>query len=120
MTQTPPKDRSEWSAWGKPRPRIGPIVATVASGAPVLAILLLLWAWWGVRAVRQTLVAETERDARALLESVVLASQYSVATASLVDQLEHEAQAAQAREAIGMVDPRRVTKDNLAALAARA
>lgn len=82
---------------GRGQFRSRPVVATVLPVVALLIAVLLVWAWWGVRTVRQTLVAETDRDARALLESVMMASQYSITTASLVDQLEQQARLSQAR-----------------------
>jgi hypothetical protein len=69
------------------------IVATVALSAIVFVVLFLAWALWGIRTIRRTLVAEAERNAVALMESLSLAAQYSVAAGSLVDQLERETRA---------------------------
>jgi PAS domain S-box-containing protein len=64
-------------------------------------------------------VNEARRDALALLESLAIASQYSVATGVLVDRLETEAQAARVRLAAELVDPERITRSDLAELVLR-
>lgn len=69
----------------------------IAVAGLVLAVLFLLWATVGVRSVRNALVDETERQSLALLHSLILASQYSLATGTLVDQLERETLAERTR-----------------------
>ncbi|HUU44848.1 MAG TPA: ATP-binding protein [Acidobacteriota bacterium] len=88
---------------------MGRIVATVGLSSLVLTVLFGVWTVWGIRAVRRTLVEEVRHDALALLESLVLASQYSVATGALVDQLETEAQAARVLLVAGLIDPDRLS-----------
>ncbi|HEX9751372.1 MAG TPA: ATP-binding protein [candidate division Zixibacteria bacterium] len=72
------------------------VIATVVAVSVIIALSFGLWAIWGIRAARKTLVAEAQRDALALLESLTLAAQYSVATGALVDRLEFEKQLAHA------------------------
>ncbi|MEW5700986.1 MAG: ATP-binding protein [Candidatus Zixiibacteriota bacterium] len=103
----------------RPRFRWGPLVATVLLSSLVLGVVFSLWTLWGIRAVRQALVSETRRDAVALLQSLLLASQYAVATGSLVDQLERESQAADARRIADLIDPARVDTAILAELSGR-
>jgi len=126
MTANTERNRPPPSTWvgtatsrRRDRIRLGPIVTTVALSALLLAIVFSLWTLWGIRAVRRTLVAETERDAVALLQSLLLASQYAVATGSLVDQLERESQAAQARQIAELINPAAVDPATLADLAER-
>lgn len=101
------------------RSRMGRIVVTVGLSSLVLTILFGVWTVWGIRAVRRTLVDEARHNALALVESLVLASQYSVATGALVDQLETEAQAARVRLVAGLIDPRTVDSDDLPGLLER-
>jgi len=79
------------------RRRLRRLVVVIAVAGLVLSILFLLWATVGVRSVRNALVEETERQSLALLQSLILASQYSLATGTLVDQLEQETLAERTR-----------------------
>ncbi len=79
------------------RRRLRRLVVVIAVAGLVLSILFLLWATVGVRSVRNALVEETERLSLALLESLILASQYSLATGTLVNQLEQETLAERTR-----------------------
>ncbi len=96
---------------GGPRPRWRPIAATATAISLVLAILFALWATVGIRAMRRALVRESERQTLALLQSLVLASQYSLATGTLVDQMERNTIADRARPYTDsfedLLDPRR-------------
>ncbi len=82
------------------RSRLRPIVATVVVASLVLALLFFAWATIGIRSVRGALVAETERQSLALLQSLILASQYSLATGTLVEKLERETLAERVRALI--------------------
>ncbi len=86
-----------WMPSERPTRPSGPVIATVSISAIVLIVLFLLYAVWGVRAIRRTLIAETERNAVALLESILLASQYSITASGLTEQLEWENLATRAR-----------------------
>lgn len=101
------------------RPRLGPIVATVSLSALVLAVLFSVWTVWGIRAMRSTLVDEARRNALALVESLILASQFSVATGALVAHLEVDAQATRARFLAALIDPQNPLSSDLATLARR-
>lgn len=79
------------------QPRLRPIIVAVGIIGLVLAVLFVFWARIGVRSVRGALVSETERQSRALLQSLILASQYSLETGALVDRLEREALAERVR-----------------------
>jgi PAS domain S-box-containing protein len=98
--------------------RIRPIVATIGVIGLILALLFLTWATLGVRSMRQALVAETERQSLALLQSLILASQYSLATGTLVERLERETQAERARTLLEQLAPARIDRRALASLAA--
>lgn len=95
MPQTEPDPRP----WPRTL-RVRPIVATVGIISLAVALLFLTWATLGVRSMRRALVAETERQSLALLQSLILASQYSLATGTLIDRLERETQAERARTLI--------------------
>jgi PAS domain S-box-containing protein len=104
-------DAKPSSSSGGPTTRWRPIVATATALSLVLAILFALWATVGIRAMRRALVRESERQTLALLQSLVLASQYSIATGTLVDQMERNTVADRARPFAesyqDLLDPRR-------------
>lgn len=90
------KDRVWAQSDARARPW-GPALLTTIIAASVLIILFVLYALWGVRAIRKTLIAETERNGIALVESILLASDYSVTTAVLSERLAWENLATRAR-----------------------
>ncbi len=98
------------------QPRLRTIVATVGAIGVVLAVLFVFWARIGVQSVRGALVAETERQSRALLQSLILASQYSLETGALVDRLEREALAERVRMLVDQVGGVEPNPQSLAAL----
>lgn len=80
-------------------------------------VIFSIWAIIGVRGVRKALVAETERQSLALLHSLILASEYSITTGSLVDQLEGERLADRVRLLIRGETPASIDEVDLEALA---
>lgn len=95
----------------------GPVVATVGISAAVLAVLFVAYALYGVRAIRQTLIDEARRNGVAMLESTLLAAQYSVTTSSLMEQLDRENLATRARLAAAHVNADSLAHLELASLA---
>jgi two-component system sensor histidine kinase HydH len=98
------------------RHRWGRVGVTVAIGVAVFAVLLVLYALWGVRTIRRTLIAEAERDGIALVESILLASQYSVTASLLTEQLSWENLATRARLAAAHFEGDADDPDSLLAL----
>ena len=95
----------------------GAVIATVGLSAAVLMVLFVVYAFWGVRAIRQTLINEARRDGIAMLESMLLAAQYSVTTSSLMEQLDRENLATRARLAAAHLASGAMNNDNLPELA---
>lgn len=93
--------------------RVGLIIAVVGLA---LSVLFLLWAAFGVRSVREALVEETERHSLALLQSLILASQYSLTSGTLVDQLERETLAERARTVLERYADDRLKESDLDSL----
>ncbi|MEW5874961.1 MAG: ATP-binding protein [Candidatus Zixiibacteriota bacterium] len=102
----PPTDSKErvWAQREAPTRRWGPALVTTGIAASVLVVLFILYAVWGVRAIRGTLIAESERNGIALVESILLASEYSVEAALLTDRLAWENLATRARLTATHVD----------------
>ena len=92
MTNQSPPSRSSAAT-----SRLRRVVVVVAVVGMILSVLFLLWATVGVQSVRRALVEETERQSLALLQSLILASQYSLATGALVEQLGRETLAGRTR-----------------------
>lgn len=117
MRQSHDRNDDLWTAGEMPQRSSGPVIATVSISAIVLIVLFILYAIWGVRAIRRTLIAESERNAVALLESILLASQYSITASGLTDQLEWENLATRARIAAARAPVPPLTDDELRELA---
>ncbi len=98
-------------------PRLGRTVVTIAAATGILAVVFLLYAFWGVNRIKHALIDETRRNGVALLESFSLAAQYSVAASALTDRLEWDNLAARSRLAGAVARPSSTTPDELAQLA---
>lgn len=116
MQGTEPNRDQLWRPDSTVRSSRSPVIVTVAISAVVLIVLFLLYALWGVRAIRSALIVESERNGVALLESILLASQYSITASVLTDQLEWENLATRARLAAEKASQAHVTETDLARL----
>ena len=94
------------------------MVATVAAFGLILALLFSIWATVGIRSMRRALVAETERQSLALLQSLILASQYSLATGGLLERRERETLAERVRALLERDNQQVIEPGYLASLAA--
>lgn len=115
MTDTAYREQRLWQP-EVDRPRLGRVVVTVAVATAILAILFLLYALWGIHQIRRALIDETRRNGIALLESLSLAAQYSVATSVLTDRLEWDNLSARARLAGAVARQGTMTSDELSHL----
>lgn len=117
MQESEDKSQPVWLHQDTRRRLRGPVVATVGISAAVLAVLFVLYALYGVRAIRRTLIDEARRSGVAMLESTLLAAQYSVTTSSLMEQLDRENLATRARLAAAYVASGSMNFNDLQALA---
>lgn len=98
--------------------RFRPVILTVGVVGLILAVVFLMWATVGIRSVRGALVAETERQSLALLRSLMLASQYSLATGTLIEQLERQTLAERAHGLLERAQPPQFDENYLSSFCA--
>ncbi len=101
------------------RRRMAPMVLTAAIGSAILVVLFVMYAFWGVRQIHRALIDETRRDGIALLESLSMAAQYSVAASELTNRLEWENLSSRARLAGAVAAPADLSPDSLTRLVER-